>query len=212
MQEPLQVLLIEDNPGDSDLITEMLTKETYSNRFNVVCIQRLSEGIERLKQDKFDIVLLDLGLPDSAGFDTVDKFKRISQETPFIVLTGLVDEDTGMASIKAGAQDYIIKDGLSSQHLASSIRYAIERHQLIAERETLIEKLEKALDEVKTLSGIIPICVNCKKVRNDQGYWEQVEVYIREHSRAELSYGLCPECSEKLYGGYFKDDDSSGGE
>ncbi len=74
-----------------------------------------------------------------------------------------------------------------------------ERKQADEEREKLVRDLQKALSEVKRLKGILPICASCKKIRDDQGYWNQVEVYIRDHSEAEFSHGICPECREKLY-------------
>ena len=67
------------------------------------------------------------------------------------------------------------------------------------ERERLIEELKDALSKVKTLSGLIPICASCKKIRDDSGYWNQIESYIKEHSQAEFSHGICPECVQKLY-------------
>ncbi len=70
------------------------------------------------------------------------------------------------------------------------------------ERERLIHELQEALGEIKTLSGMLPICANCKKIRDDKGYWNQIEVYISEHSEAEFSHGICPECKEKFYPGY----------
>jgi PAS domain S-box-containing protein len=68
------------------------------------------------------------------------------------------------------------------------------------EKDALIAELELALSEVKTLRGFIPICANCKQVRDDKGYWRQIETYISEHSKAEFSHGMCPECMDKLYG------------
>jgi PleD family two-component response regulator len=72
------------------------------------------------------------------------------------------------------------------------------------EREKLIRELRQALAEVKTLSGLLPICASCKKIRDDKGYWNQIEVYIRDHSEAEFSHGLCPDCAKKLYDEYLK--------
>jgi hypothetical protein len=74
-----------------------------------------------------------------------------------------------------------------------------EHKRAEAEREKLIQELQRALAKVKTLSGFLPICMSCKKIRNDKGYWEQVEVYIRDHSEAEFSHGFYPECMKKLY-------------
>jgi septal ring factor EnvC (AmiA/AmiB activator) len=69
--------------------------------------------------------------------------------------------------------------------------------------ESANEKLERALISIKQLSGMIPICASCKKIRNDEGYWEQIEAYIRDHSEAEFSHSICPECAERLYPGFF---------
>ncbi|MBF0328782.1 MAG: PAS domain S-box protein [Nitrospirae bacterium] len=71
------------------------------------------------------------------------------------------------------------------------------------EREKLIGELKTALDKVKLLSGFIPICCTCKKIRDDKGYWNQLETYIHDHSEAEFSHGICPECAKKLYPGYY---------
>lgn len=67
------------------------------------------------------------------------------------------------------------------------------------EREKLIKELREALAKIKTLSGMLPICSSCKKIRDDNGYWNQIEVYIRDHSEAEFTHGICPECFKKLY-------------
>lgn len=74
------------------------------------------------------------------------------------------------------------------------------------EREKLIAELREALDKVKTLSGLLPICANCKKIRDDQGYWHQVEIFIREHSAAQFTHGICPDCAKELYPGFSAED------
>ena len=81
-----------------------------------------------------------------------------------------------------------------------------ERKRADREREKLVNELQEALSKVKTLSGFLPICSNCKKIRDDSGYWQQVESYIRDHSEAEFSHGICPECARKLYPGIFDDE------
>jgi PAS domain S-box-containing protein len=75
-----------------------------------------------------------------------------------------------------------------------------------AEREQLILELQEAVAKIKTLRGLVPICSSCKKIRDDQGFWQQLEVYIQEHSDAEFSHGLCPDCAKKLYPGIFEDE------
>ena len=84
--------------------------------------------------------------------------------------------------------------------LCSIIHDISERKAIEAERESLILKLKKALEEIKTLKGIVPICSSCNKIRDDQGYWNRLEAYIEERSHASFSHGICPDCSDKLYG------------
>jgi PAS domain S-box-containing protein len=77
-----------------------------------------------------------------------------------------------------------------------------ERRRAEAEREKLLRELQQALSEVKTLSGLLPICASCKKIRDDGGYWHQVEVYVQQHSKAAFTHGFCPDCIRKLYPQY----------
>jgi PAS domain S-box-containing protein len=74
-----------------------------------------------------------------------------------------------------------------------------QRKKMAEEREQLIGSLQDALSQVKQLSGLLPICASCKKIRDDQGYWQDVAVYIRDHSEAEFSHGMCPDCAQDLY-------------
>lgn len=84
-----------------------------------------------------------------------------------------------------------------------------ERKQAQAQREELITELQEALAKVKMLSGFLPICASCKKIRDDQGYWQQIEAYIRDHSEAEFSHSICPECARKFYPDFF-DEEAAG--
>ncbi len=79
-----------------------------------------------------------------------------------------------------------------------------ERKQAEAERERLVRDLQTALANVKTLRGLLPICASCKKIRDDKGYWNQIEFYIRDRSDASFTHGICPDCAEKLYGEVMK--------
>jgi PAS domain S-box-containing protein len=89
------------------------------------------------------------------------------------------------------------------------VRDITERKLAEAEREKLIHEIQDALAQIKKLSGLLPICASCKKIRDDKGYWNQIESYIRDHSEAEFSHGICPECMKKLYGDFLKEEDIS---
>jgi transcriptional regulator with GAF, ATPase, and Fis domain len=97
-----------------------------------------------------------------------------------------------------GLYDETDRDVLIS--VADQVALAIERKISEEKREALIRELHSALEEVKTLQGILPICSSCKKIRDDSGYWNQIETYIQQHSKAMFSHGLCPSCSDALYG------------
>jgi PAS domain S-box-containing protein len=92
------------------------------------------------------------------------------------------------------------------KHLLESFLDITERKRAEEERERLIEELQEALAKVKTLSGLLPICASCKRIRDDRGYWQQIEAYIQEHSDAEFSHSVCPECARKLYPEIFQDE------
>jgi PAS domain S-box-containing protein len=86
--------------------------------------------------------------------------------------------------------------------VSGSILDITERKQMEKDRDKLIVDLRKSLSEVKTLRGFLPICSHCKKIRDDEGYWNQIELYIQKHSETEFSHGICPECAKKYYPGF----------
>jgi PAS domain S-box-containing protein/putative nucleotidyltransferase with HDIG domain len=123
---PINVLLIEDNPGDARLIQELLA-EGGGTRFALECVDRLSTGLARLVANDIGLVLLDLGLPDSQGFDTFARTYAQAPRVPIVVLSGLADEAMATKTVHEGAQDYVVKGHLDSYALVRTIRHAIER-------------------------------------------------------------------------------------
>jgi diguanylate cyclase (GGDEF)-like protein len=126
MAERQRVLLIEDNPGDARLIREMLS-EGEDGLFELDCVGRLSQGLEYLSAQPAGVVLLDLSLPDSYGFDTFLKVYAHSPKVPIIVLTGHDDQTVALSAVKTGAQDYLVKGKLDRELLLRSMQYSIER-------------------------------------------------------------------------------------
>jgi PAS domain S-box-containing protein len=100
--------------------------------------------------------------------------------------------------VEVTASNVTSSSGELAGRMASFIDIS-KRKEIETDREKLISKLQDALNKIKTLRGIIPICASCKKIRDDKGYWNQLESYIREHSEANFSHGICPECAERLY-------------
>jgi DNA-binding NtrC family response regulator len=184
------VLLIEDNDSDAVLIRKFLASGRNMH-IDVEVADRLSSALKHLGGMKYDIILSDLGLPDSSGLDTFAKVHSACPDAPIIVLTGLDDEAVALEAMQQGAQDYLVKSHINSSNMVRIIRYAIERQKLLI-------RLENSLKEIKTLRGLLPICAWCKKIRDDKGYWKKVEAYITELTGTEFTHGICPACHSKL--------------
>jgi signal transduction histidine kinase len=124
----IQVLLIEDNSAEARLLQEIL-KGDRSREFHLCHVKRLAEAVDRLRQDDFDVILLDLTLPDSQGLDSLDPLLEISPDLPIVVLTNTNDDRLALEAVRRGAQDYLIKREVTLELLSRSLCYAIERKQ-----------------------------------------------------------------------------------
>ena len=142
--EPIRVLLVEDNVGDARLLFESL-QEAFPEQFQISHDRRLSEALEHLWVETYDVVLLDLGLPDSHGLDTLILTRAQAPGVPIVVLTGFQDETMEIEALKAGAQDYLVKGQADGALLASTIRHAMARR--VAEDALLRQGLAVAKAE-----------------------------------------------------------------
>ena len=153
------------------------------------------------------LALLDWTMPGLDGVEVCRRIRALAAVDPpyIILLTARTQKGDVVVGLQAGANDYIAKPydtGELQARLAVGSRMVELQAALarrVTERDELIIQLKAALAEVKTLSGILPICARCKKIRDDKGFWNQVEAYIQSHSPAKFSHGLCPECMARLY-------------
>ena len=189
-KQHIRVLIIEDSAEDSELICSFLS-EAKNIHFDTELAQLLSSGVDFLEKKHFDVILADLGLPDSVGLEAAVKLQSLYPHIPLIVLTGFDDEKTALGAVKSGAQDYLIKGQIDTSQLIRTIRYSIERQKLLTQ-------LENSLKEIKTLQGLLPMCAWCRQIRDDKGYWKGLEAYIVEHTNAAFTHGICPKCLEKV--------------
>jgi signal transduction histidine kinase len=135
-EKALQVLLVEDNAGDARLLREMFSKER-ADSFELTHVLRMSEAVIHLAKGQVDIVLLDLGLPDEHGLETVRRSRAAAPSVPVIVLTGLNDEALAAKAMKEGAQDYLIKGQIENRALPRALRHAIERQRMQGETDQI---------------------------------------------------------------------------
>lgn len=194
----LRILLIEDDPDDLAL-TRRVFGRTKAAQMRPTAARSIKEALAALGKESFDAIVADLNLPDSRGRDTFDKLVEAAPETPLLLLTVVNDEDMALDLVNQGAQDYIVKGDLSPALLARAVFYAIERKSFNKKQAELVASLGKALTEVKTLSGLLPICAGCKKIRDSYGKWQNLEDYISSRTEAEFTHGFCPDCARKLY-------------
>jgi signal transduction histidine kinase len=149
--DPEQILLVEDNPADARLIREYLTERAWptldDQQPTIDRAERLSSAVDSHSDDT-DVVLLDLGLPDSSGIETLDAMLEATDDAPIIVLTGLDDEGLGLDAVERGAQNYLIKDDLTPKLLQQTLRFAIER-----ERQQ--QRLQRRNQELAILNQIV---------------------------------------------------------
>jgi signal transduction histidine kinase len=151
MHENIKILLVEDNPGDADLI-RIILEGIEEPRYAIDNVQRLAEAVQAVERDSYDLVVLDLGLPDSSGIETLRVLINAAPFLPIVVLTGNLDEQIGLLAVKTGAQDFLNKGQISSQLLQRVLRYAFERKQGEI-------KLRNAEQQVRTILDALDIQV-----------------------------------------------------
>lgn len=176
-----KILVVEDEAVVAIEIQDKLNCLGY----NVAGISFSGEdAIKKTEELRPDLVLMDINLGE--GIDGIETAGRIQARfnIPVIYLTAYTDEETLQKAKLTKPYGYIIKP-FNDRELHIIIEIALYKH--------------KAEAELKILRGILPICVSCKKIRDDKGYWEQIESYIRNHSEAEFSHSLCHDCAKKLY-------------
>jgi YesN/AraC family two-component response regulator len=205
-EDGLSVLLVEDEPVTRGKISEILLREGI----RVLQESNGAEGLKAFRQHRPDIVITDIRMPVMNGLEMTDVIKKIDPEVFVIVTTAHSDTEFLLTAIELGVDQYILKPidlnkllgAISKCGQLLSLKKEVMRQD--RQQKKLIEELRTALAEIKTLRGIIPICASCKKIRDDGGYWQQVEEYIRARSQAEFSHSICPDCAKKLYPDYFK--------
>jgi AmiR/NasT family two-component response regulator len=197
----VRVLIAEDNPLFSKTIHRMLEGMGYT----VAGIA--TDGLDAIDLTlslQPDVILMDVGMPNMDGIQATQHIQARCP-TPVVVLTAYEPPDLLEQASAAGVGAYLVKPPKAPEiERAITIAMArfadmIQLRQLNAELQARNQELQEALTKVKTLSGLLPICASCKKIRDDQGYWQQVEEYIQKHSEAEFTHGICPDCVKKLY-------------
>jgi len=194
----MRILIAEDDVTSRMMLIAMLKKFGH----DVVSNANGREARETLqKNDAPRLAILDWMMPEMDGVDVVRRVRaEIKDRQPYVImLTAKGEKEDIVAGLEAGADDYLTKPFHPAE-----LRVRVEVGRRLVEAQDMmlavqVMELRRAMEDIKTLQRILPICMHCKKIRNDAGYREQVEGYLSHHSEALFSHSVCPECMQKYY-------------
>ena len=189
----VRILVVED-----EAIVSLLVKESLENLGYSVCgICASGEAaLKAIESAPPDLVLMDIKLQGKLdGIETANQILKL--DIPVIYMTAHAEESTIERAKESEPYGYLLKP-VALKELQIAVEMALYKHTMDKEKAHLTNKLQDAPDKVKQLSGLIPICAYCKKIRDDKGYWDDVASYISRHSEALFSHGMCPDCAEKV--------------
>ena len=188
-QEKPCVIIVDDVPENLRILLELLRTD-----YRVIPVKDGEAALKKISKAPFpDLVVLDIVMPSMDGYEVCRQLKKNpkTRHIPVIFITAISEVMDEAKAFEIGAVDYITKP-FNPLTVKARIRTHIELSNTMKE-------LQQALEKVKALNGLIPICSSCKKIRDDKGYWNLLEAYIEKYSDAIFTHGICPECAEKLY-------------
>ncbi len=201
----MEILIAED-----DITSRLMLKALLENwGYKVVAVEDgLQAWSELQKPDPPLIAVIDWLMPGMNGVELCQRIQGLERTNPIyaLILTGRDKKGDIVHGLSAGANDYITKP-FNDDELRARIEVAERMIETQASLNEKILELKNALAHIKTLQGILPICMHCHKIRNDQEAWERLESYICEHSEAEFSHSICPACMKEHYPNYQIDED-----
>ncbi|MCX6986102.1 MAG: response regulator [Lentisphaerae bacterium] len=224
MKDKPRILVVDDQPQNIELLEARLVPRGYE----IVKAANGEEALEKVSGNNIDLILLDVIMPGMNGYEVMRRLKmqEANRNIPVIFLSALTETEQRVAGLKFGAVDFISKPYRTEELLArvqthlelrrlriqlegqaADLRQANEQLQWeIVERKKMEEEerqkanaLQEAMDKIQALTGLLPICMHCKKIRDGKGQWNQLEKYVSEHSNTEFSHGVCEDCQKKFY-------------
>lgn len=197
MKDEIKVLIVDDDPD----VLFATSRVAASENCNVLTASNGQECLGMVKRHLPDLVLLDVVLPDKDGYEVCNEIKSDPDLAGIhvIMISGMkTSPDEKVNGLDTGADDFIARP-ISNRELKAKINAMTRILTAERERDRLVLRLQEALDEIKQIKGLIPICSHCKKIRDDKGFWNQIEAFVEENSKAEFSHGICPDCAREQY-------------
>jgi DNA-binding response OmpR family regulator len=192
-----RILVVDDDPELRAAAVRLLSRAGYT----VTEAEDGVVGLDRAVAERPDLVLADVVMPGLDGPELSRRIKSLPELAGTLVLLvsgARTRPDDQADGLDAGADGYLARP-ISNRELLSRVAAMIRIRKAERERDRVIAELQAALRQVKQLRGILPICMGCKRIRDDQSYWQRLEEYLLEHAGVEVSHGLCPECEARMY-------------
>ena len=190
MDKTNRILIIDDEKINIEILTQFL-----QNEYKIITARTGEQALKAIRgKNPPDLILLDIIIPDMDGYEICSAVKADEnfRHIPIIFVTAVSEVMDAAKAFEFGAVDYITKP-----FNPVTVKARVDTHIQLS---NAIRELEAALTKVKQLSGLLPICGQCKKIRDDKGYWNEVEFYLEENSKAKFTHGMCPDCLDELYG------------
>ncbi|NJL29034.1 MAG: response regulator, partial [Thermoanaerobaculia bacterium] len=187
------ILIVDDEPVVRHVLSNQLSQLGY-------CLLEAGNGpeaLELLEAKGPDLVLLDIMMPRMSGFEVCRQIRLTQslEELPVIYLTAKTQVEDLVQGFATGANDFLTKP-IVKEELLARVKTHLELARMYANLEKLVEERTA---QVKSLRGLLPICSSCKKIRDDDGYWNELEAFLAQHSEAQLTHALCLDCARQLY-------------
>lgn len=198
-QPPATILIVDDNAKNVQVLGTILMDAKY----RVAVAHRGQLVFDLLPKVKPELILLDIMMPEMDGYEVCRRLKAdpATAAIPVIFLTAKTETDDIVLGFDLGAADFVTKP-FRAKELLARVQTHVTLTRLQQNLKKKNEELEEALANVKTLSGLLPICSHCKKIRNAEGEWQNIEGYVRDHTDADFSHSICPECARLHFPGY----------
>jgi CheY-like chemotaxis protein len=200
----MSILVVDDTVEVRSMLSLLLESAGYQGiqlaDSAEAAFERLGMGGADTAPGDVEVILMDVNMPGLDGVEACRRIKAVERfcDTPIIMVTAMAEAGFLEAAFAAGATDYLTKP-INRLELLARMRSALRLKREMDRRKARELELQQAIGEVKSLRGLLPICGQCKKIRDDQGQWQAVESYIKAHSEADFSHGICPECLNKHY-------------
>lgn len=195
----MKILIAEDDMVSRKVLEKILT----AGDDEIVAVEDGLKALAEVEKQTPDMLITDWMMPGMDGLELSRRVRslHLTSYVYIILLTALTEKESIIEGLDAGADDYITKpyDRTELQARVRAGKRVIELERSLRQKN---EELSKALAQVKQLKGLLPICMFCKKIRDDGNYWQQVEDYVAQHTQADFSHSICPDCLEKHYPEY----------